>query len=312
MERNGYNDFLGISEYSLFEQDLFFLSLLSNSYSYYATSDGDLLVNSNRKVGKRGKALLWHKIFDHCVSQLPFINDRIIGIQIELTPKSFIYIFQTYLPSKNNSADFFYEHVECIQNVLFEYSWKGEVILMGEFNCHIKSNFFYKPLDSLDKKFMSFLNDNSLTGVTSLDCCGVAPVTFESSCGQSIIDNIIVHRNLLHHLDHVISSVILSMTILFFTPIIVQCNAYFILKVALQILGQNFYKNTKKTSLYSQSLLIFIHRTPVGESHPITRENRDLLWPMSTPTRNTVYFYMSSSFIYTMKLHRRGFNHSVR
>ena len=47
---------------------------------------------------------------------------------------------------------------------------------------------------------MSFLNDNSLTGVTSLDLCRGAPVTFESSCGQSIIDNIIVHTNLLHHL----------------------------------------------------------------------------------------------------------------
>ena len=30
--------------------------------------------------------------------------------------------------------------------------------------------------------------------------------------------------------------------------------------------------NTKKSSLYSQSLLIFIHKTPVAESHPTTRE----------------------------------------
>ena len=39
----------------------------------------------------------------------------------------------------------------------------------------------------------------------------------------------------------------------------------------LQILGQKFQKNTKKSPLYSQSLLIFIHKTPV-ERHPITRE----------------------------------------
>ena len=84
------------------------------------------------------------------------------------------------------------------------------------------------------------------------------------------------------------------------------------LKVALQILGQKFYKNTKKSSLYSQSLLIFIHRTPVVERYPITREIRDLLWPRSTATGNTVYFYMSSSFIYTLEIHRRSFKHSVR
>ena len=33
------------------------------------------------------------------------------------------------------------------------------------------------------------------------------------------------------------------------------------LKVAFQVLGRKFYKNTKKSSLYSQSLLIFIHKT---------------------------------------------------
>ena len=77
------------------------------------------------------------------------------------------------------------------------------------------------------------------------------------------------------------------------------------LKVALQILGRKFYKNTKKSSLYSQCLLIFIHRTPAVKRYPITRAIRDLLWPRSTPTRNKVYFYMSSSFIYTLKIHRR-------
>ena len=35
------------------------------------------------------------------------------------------------------------------------------------------------------------------------------------------------------------------------------------LKLVLQILGQKFYKNTEKSSIYSQSLLIFFHKTPV-------------------------------------------------
>ena len=82
-----------------------------------------------------------------------------------------------------------------------------------------------------------------------------------------------------------------------------------VLKVALQVLERTFYKNTKKSSMYSQGLLIFIL---VVKRHPITREIRDLLWPTSTPTGNTVYFYMSSSFIYTLKILRRSFNHGVR
>ena len=79
------------------------------------------------------------------------------------------------------------------------------------------------------------------------------------------------------------------------------------LKVALQILGRKIYKNTKKTSLYSQSLLSFIHKTPVVESHP-TSEIRDLLWPRLTSTGNTVYFYMSSSLIYILKIDRQASN----
>ena len=37
------------------------------------------------------------------------------------------------------------------------------------------------------------------------------------------------------------------------------------LKVALRILGRKFSKNTKKSSIYSQSILIFIHKTPTVE-----------------------------------------------
>ena len=75
-------------------------------------------------------------------------------------------------------------------------------------------------------------------------------------------------------------------------------NEIHTLKVALQISGRKFYKNTQKSSLYSQSLLIFIHKTPVVESHPTIREIRNLIRPRSTLTGNTVYFYMSRSHLH--------------
>ena len=80
-----------------------------------------------------------------------------------------------------------------------------------------------------------------------------------------------------------------------------------VFKGALQILGRKSYNNTKKSSLYSQSLLIFIHKTPVVENHLTTREIRELLWPRSTPTGNTVYFYESRSLIYKLEIHRSKF-----
>ena len=60
--------------------------------------------------------------------------------------------------------------------------------------------------------------------------------------------------------------------------------------MALQVLGRKFYKNTIKSSLYSQSLLIFIHKTPVVETNRTTSEIRDLLQHRSTPKGNTVCF----------------------
>ena len=42
--------------------------------------------------------------------------------------------------------------------------------------------------------------------------------------------------------------------------------------VALQIVGLKFYKNAKKSSIYSQSLLICVHKTPVVENHLTTWE----------------------------------------
>ena len=36
---------------------------------------------------------------------------------------------------------------------------------------------------------------------------------------------------------------------------------------------RKFYKNTKESSLYSQSFLNFIHRTPVVERHPIRKKS---------------------------------------
>ena len=59
----------------------------------------------------------------------------------------------------------------------------------------------------------------------------------------------------------------------------------------------------KNQGLFGKGL-IFIHKTPVVVNHPTTREIRDLLRPRSTRTGNTVYFYMSSSFIYILKIHR--------
>ena len=72
----------------------------------------------------------------------------------------------------------------------------------------------------------------------------------------------------------------------------------------------NFTKKSEKSSFYSQSLSTFIHKSLVVENHPTTREIRDLLRPRSTPKGKTVYFYISSSLIYILEIHRQSFEYN--
>ena len=76
----------------------------------------------------------------------------------------------------------------------------------------------------------------------------------------------------------------------------------FFLKGGPSDLGEKKYKNAKKSSVYSQNVLNFIHKTPVVQSYLTTREIKDLLPSRSTLTGNTVYFYMRSPLIYKLKI----------
>ena len=76
-------------------------------------------------------------------------------------------------------------------------------------------------------------------------------------------------------------------------------------------LGKKILQKYWKIILILPDPLIFIHKTPVVENHPTTREIGDLLWPRSTPMGITVYFYLSSSLIYVLKIHIQSFKHGI-
>lgn len=87
-------DFCGFSVNWLYENDHHFLGKLNNAYSYYAVSDKDISIVGNRKVGKDGVAILWKDKYDNIVSRLPVCNNRILGMQVELSNSHFIYILK--------------------------------------------------------------------------------------------------------------------------------------------------------------------------------------------------------------------------
>ena len=190
---NAYNiDICGISEHWLFERDLHFLGRVNPLYSYHAVADKTQSSLDTRKVGKGGVALLWKKSYDKVVSRIPSFNDRIVGIQIETSQHRPMFIFQVYLPSKNNPAQLFCSYLECLINTYDEYISKGTVILMGDMNCHINCKNERGALDARDKNFLNFLRTSNLVSICTLENCTGPRSTYDCSTGRSTVDHIII------------------------------------------------------------------------------------------------------------------------
>ena len=84
------------------------------------------------------------------------------------------------------------------------------------------------------------------------------------------------------------------------------------LKVALQTLGRKFYKNTKKSSLYSQCLLIFIHKTQVVESHPTTKEIKRMTTVQVDTDGNPGLFLHKQLANFHTRNREESFKHNIR
>ena len=91
-------DICGLAEYWLYEKDSIFLHQINSSYTCHSVSDPDLKFPRRRRVGKGGVSLLWHNRIDYKITNLSFEDDRIIGLQLEISPLNYVYLFQVYLP----------------------------------------------------------------------------------------------------------------------------------------------------------------------------------------------------------------------
>ena len=85
-------DICGVSEHWLYKKNLHFLDSIHKSYMYAAVSDFDLERPSKRKVGKGGVALFWKRSIDKRVTLLNIDDDRMIGMQYQITEHCFLYV----------------------------------------------------------------------------------------------------------------------------------------------------------------------------------------------------------------------------
>ena len=197
-------DICGISEHWLYEKDLQFLNQLDNSYISYAVADSDLKCPSKRRVGKGGVALLWHRKYDRCISPLSLDDDRIIGIKFEVNTENCIYFIQVYLPCSNHSIEVYREYMDKLQNILYLFSEKGIIIMMGDFNSHLPEANSRGRIDNRGLCFNSLLQENNIFSINTSQLCAGPRSTFVTYDGrhESLIDYILIPEEISRNITY--------------------------------------------------------------------------------------------------------------
>ncbi|MES9883123.1 MAG: reverse transcriptase family protein [Sedimenticola sp.] len=187
-------DVCGISEHWLFDYNIHFMDHINSNYVSYAKADADLAIPGTRRIGKGGVGLMWKRCIDQHITPIDIDDDRIIGIQYEISKHVYMYIFQVYLPCSNHPIHEFREYLASLHELLCIYKDKGVVVMMGDYNAHINGPMLTKCLDNRGRDLLRFIDENNLVAINTLDMCVGAGSTFVSydESSESLIDHILV------------------------------------------------------------------------------------------------------------------------
>ena len=191
------------------QHNLHFLQAIHSNYNCFGVSDNDLKTPSNRKVGKGGVALLWHRSLDHQVSPLDIDSDRICGVQYRVSQSLHFYILQVYAPSSNHPIQEFRDFIDYLYIIISTYWQNGVVVMMGDFNAHLQGKVFIKTTDDRGRYLSDMMESFNLVSLDSLPSCSGTFASFVSydDAYASLIDHVLLP---VERLDTVISCKILS------------------------------------------------------------------------------------------------------
>ena len=197
-------DILCLQEHHLCNEIKEFLSTINTDFDANVVLCNENDNNLESKLRKGGIAILWKKSLGYCISDvvLGFTTDRIMGICVQSKNVMPLYIFNVYMPTTNLSIDDYRDHISMLQLVYDEFSQRGHIIIMGDFNaqlgpdCGVRSG----PRQSIrgNQLYEFILYNDAFSLVTDSICTG--PV-FTYGCDSSTpsqIDHIIIHRSMLY------------------------------------------------------------------------------------------------------------------
>ena len=187
------NDFVFLSEHGLYNCELWKFDRLSQLHEFSAKSSKNLNdANFGTLPGHGGCAFMWTKKIDMSVKPLPDKGtDRMIVMEIKLANGCKLYVIGVYLPyygCKIANPEF---EMSVLEDLIFEYKNKGNVILIGDTNCHINigTNRSWGTTSINGKSLMKIMNRCDMIMVDMQDSTRGPTYTFCSGNRKSYIDH---------------------------------------------------------------------------------------------------------------------------
>jgi len=184
----GNIDICGLSEHWLSKSNVHFIDSVCADFNHVTVCSNNGC--RNRNIGKGGVSIMWRKKYDNLITPLNIDDDRIVGIQLQVSPGQYMFFFQVYLPCSNYSIDMYNDYMYKLYDLFFTYYDQGFPIFMGDFNANPQK----EKLLGRDKSLSEFVNTCNIVATNMLPICEGPTHTFVSyddSC-VSCIDYIFV------------------------------------------------------------------------------------------------------------------------
>ena len=195
-----YNtDILCIAEHRLYNNELHKLNDINVLYETYGKASVDMSDDhQNIKPGHCGIALLWKKSLNHRIRKVTCESDRICVIEVfgACFGKS-LYVIGVYLPHQTCKISDFKYHVNELSNVIAKCRITGEVIVIGDTNCHFGNEVGDRCWGKSTPNAKMLLNVTRSHGLKIIDtfsdlCTGPCYTFNVDNVGRSYIDHCII------------------------------------------------------------------------------------------------------------------------
>ena len=186
---------LALSEHWLYKDELSFLDSLNDNFSVISCTSSDNKIKERWKRGQGGVALFLKKTLK--VREIQTASDRLASVSFKIENINFV-IVAVYLPSRNNDLKEYMKTLDTLEQFCVRHKSCGtKLLLLGDFNAHIKEDKLNQDWNNRDKRLQTFLSKMNLVAVNLSPWCENPQYTYLSNTGNSIVDYIFVGNDVI-------------------------------------------------------------------------------------------------------------------